>query len=178
VADTETETETDGVVPGCECIPQQDEDPENSIVRPLPPTCGESLCAEVVADCENGGKDNVCLGPPFTLEDPAALECALTALRDRTPGRLDWDYTANQGVVDQDGYILILEDGRAVRRSWSLYDLDFEAGDAELGELTDAAVFDACLVEPDDIARFDCMRSALASVTAVCNEGWSGSEAG
>ena len=65
-----------------------------------------------------------------------------------------------------------------MRRSWSLSDLDFEAGDAELGDLADAAVFDACLVETDDIARFDCMRSALASVTDVCNEGWSGSEVG
>jgi hypothetical protein len=115
--------------------------------------------------------------PPFTLEDPAALECALTALRDRTPGRIDWDYTSDRGFYSGNGYILILEDGRSVRRSWSLYDLDFDVGDAELGELEDAAVFDACLAETDDIMRFDCMRSALASVTAVCNEGWTGSKA-
>jgi hypothetical protein len=176
VADTESDTE--GVVPGCECIPQQDEDPNGSTAQPLPPTCGDSLCAEVVADCENGGKRNMCLRPPFTLEDPAALECALTALRDRTAGRLDWNYTASGGVADQFGYILILDDGRAVLRSWSIHDLEFEAEDAELGELADAATFDACLAEADDLARFDCMRNALASTTAVCNEGWSGSKAG
>lgn len=157
-------TDTDAV-PGCECIPD-DEGTHAEI--PSAPTCGEGPCPTVQGSCE------VCEEvPPVSLSvDTAALECALVALRDRTPGLITWSWDTDSGYGHDEGYLLVHEDGTAVRRSWRRLDLIFEASDAEVGELPAPAVFDACLAEPDDRARFDCLRTELATQHGVCDEGW------
>jgi hypothetical protein len=152
-----------GVEEGCACIP----------VGPQPtgepgiPVCGEMLCPEAYANC-----DGSCFETPIEIEDPGALTCALTALRDRTPGRLRWRLV--EDLKWEWGYLLILEDGRAVRRSWTQYDLGpYDTKDAVLGALSDPEVLDGCMADADDHVRFECLRTALATETAICDEGWS-----
>lgn len=166
--DADTETDTGMPIEGCECIEDQPV-PEiaNTPEVPAAPTCGQPLCSTVSGACTTK-----CFDGTFVLDDAAALTCALEALRDRTPGVVRWSFSENTGQFDDAGYILIRDDGRAVRRSWGWQDLSYVAGDAVLGELRPAAEYDACLAEPDDLMRFDCMRETLAAQEAVCDEGW------
>jgi len=171
-ADTETDTappdtETAGPIAGCECI--LDEEPKDLNSSPADPTCGEPLCNGVFGGCV----DDFCdLGAPFELEDPAALECALTALRDRTPGIVTWSFSEATGIITEDGYVLINEDGTAVRRNWVREDLTFNVYDAVLGELPPPEDYDACLADPDDLSRFNCLGATLPMELGVCDEGW------
>jgi hypothetical protein len=164
---TDTDTDTGGTLAGCECILDEAEVAEDASIPSLP-TCGEPLCGDVSGSC-----DGWCDESPFELPSPEALECALVALRDRTPGIVTWSWSGNAGQYDEDGYVLINADGTAVRRSWGWSDLLYQADQAELGALPPAEHFDACLADPDDLARFDCMRASLDSTLGVCDEGWS-----
>jgi len=170
--DTETDTappdtETAGTIAGCECI--LDEEPKDLNSSPAAPTCGEPLCNGIFGTCV----DDFCdLGAPFELSEPADLQCALTALRDRTPGIVTWSFSEGGGIVNEDGYWLINEDGTAVRRDWVREDLTFTVNDAVVGELPPPEIYDACLAEPDDYARFNCLRASLETETGVCDEGW------
>lgn len=42
-----------------------------------------------------------------------------------------------------------------------------------VGDLPPPSFYETCLAEADDLARFDCLRAALASPSGVCDEGWS-----
>lgn len=55
---------------------------------------------------------------PFVLEDSAAHECALVALRDRTPGVPTWEWSAFGGRFEDDGDVLVMDDGNAVVGHW------------------------------------------------------------
>ncbi len=110
--------------------------------------------------------------PNFVLDDPAALECALTALRDRTPGVVTWTFSEGGGQFTDSGYVLISANGSAIWRHWGWIDLFYIASDSNLGELVAPADYDECLAEPDDLTRFKCMGQVLASVSSACDEGW------
>jgi hypothetical protein len=102
-------------LPGCACIP--DDQPANSAgpQQPSAPTCGDSPCAHVEGSC-----DACAEMPPLALTvDDAALECALVALRNRTPGVLSWRWEEDGGWGVYQGYVLVNDDGSAVRREWS-----------------------------------------------------------
>lgn len=158
-------------VTGCDCI--VDETPVyDQAVPPQGPTCGESLCDVVVGSCL-GYCDEY---EPFILQDAAALQCALVALRDRTPGIVRWSWSEAGGQYDQSGYVLIHADGTAVRRAWGWHDLYYEVGAAAYGRLPSSDRYDECLAEPDDRARFDCLRDRLSMVLQVCDQGWNYSE--
>lgn len=164
---SQTSTDTGGPLAGCECI--VDEVPTDPNSGPDAPTCGESICPLVVGGCV----DDLCDGgAPFVLDDPAALECALTALRDRTPGLVTWSYSEGSGFVTQDGYLLIDDDVTVVWRDWIREDLNFTVSDAVLGELPPAATYEACLADPVDLTRFNCLTNPLATQLGVCDEGW------
>jgi len=164
---TVPETDTSGTPAGCECILDEDEERYSSSIPSLP-TCGEPLCGDVSGSC-----DGWCDETPFELPSPDALECALMALRDRTPGLVTWSWSGNGGQYDEDGYVLINPDGTAVHRSWGWSDLSYEANQASLASLPPAAHYDACLANPDDLARFDCLRAEINAILGVCDEGWS-----
>jgi hypothetical protein len=177
-SDTETDTappdtETGGPIAGCECV--LDEDPVDMCAAYTAPICGETLCPLTSGDCAEGycGK-----GGPFGLADAAALECALMALRDRTPGIVEWSLVegdpANGPTRNEDGYVLVNADGSAVRRHTTREDLGYVVSDAVLGELPPADAFDACLADPDDLARFECLRAELEPALGVCDEAWGG----
>lgn len=164
-----TSPETDTADPPAECACILDEEPADPNSEPSDPICGGSPCPRVVGECV----DAYCeLGGVFELVDPTTLECALVALRDRTPGVLTWSFDEGSGIHTDDGYLLVNADGTAVRRHWDREDLNFEVSDAVLGQLPAAAVFDACLAEPDARIRFDCLRIELEQPAATCDEGW------
>lgn len=106
------------------------------------------------------------------MENPEAMQCALQALRDRTPGIVTWRLDEIIGV--EDGYLLIHEDGTAVRRRWGPYDLLFQASSAALGELEAESHYDDCMATEDPIDQYRCLITLTES--AVCDEGWSGME--
>ena len=149
-------------IEGCECIVNQDAAGDTP---PDAPQCGEQLCPTIVLENDQSA-------PGEVIVNPEDLDSILTALRDRTPGLLSWSSSYSLGQFTNDGYILIHDDGRAVRREWGRQDLSYEVDDAQLGELEDSSVYDGCLASDDDFARFDCARRALASTEAVCDTGW------
>jgi hypothetical protein len=104
--------------------------------------------------------------------NPEAVDCALMALRDRTPGILTWHYSLNI-LVESSGYMQITEDGRGVNRRWGVDDKSFQISDAELGELSPADYYDACLAEPEAIMRYYCVTTNLVTIDDLCDEGWS-----
>jgi hypothetical protein len=162
---TDTSTDTSGEPPeACACIVDQ---PGGDSESPQLPICGELLCPEIVAQ-------SIGLVPVVNVNDPDALECAITALRDRSPGQLAWTQIS-AGDLQQSwyGYVLINEDGSVIRRTWFRSDVNLQVGDAEFGELEPPETYDACLQNPDISARFFCLETPLASVDAVCDEGWS-----
>lgn len=163
-----TESGTGGGLPGCACI--LDEEPADLDAPPAPPTCGEPSCPLVSGACADSYCD---VDVPFVLADPAALTCALSALRDRTRGIVTWSFSEGAGIHHDDGYVLVNPDGTAVRRSWSREDLSFQVSDAVVGDLPPPSFYETCLAEADDLTRFDCLRAALASPSGVCDEGWS-----
>lgn len=157
--ETETGEPDEALPPGCDCIAQQE---FGLGVTPTYPSCGEELCPQINAHWEG----------EVVIDNPELLSCALMALIERTPGVLRWHYTENDGQFEDIGYLLIHDDGSAVRRDWGAQDLAFEISDAALGELQPAAVFEACLATPDPLTRWDCLRAELESEAAICDEGY------
>jgi len=168
--DTGGDTTGDTEVLGCMCIL---DDPEGGLGdAPSLPTCGEALCPVVEAEEFDCFPD---CGPDggFMLPDPEALVCALTALRDRTPGIVRWHSSENGGQYSINGYVLIRDDGSAVRRFWGAEDLDYVVGDALFGTMPEACAFAQCLAASSAMVRFDCLRKfPLDHPLGVCDDGW------
>lgn len=146
---------------GCDCI--VDEDPVDLNSAPSGPTCGEEICPVVTGECEAPCGDGA-----FALDDPTAIECALTALRDRTPGLLRWDVSE---PAHYEGYVLIHEDGTVVRRGWAREDLTFTVSKAIHGDPWPVDYYETCMADDDD-SRFNCLATALEVVHSTCDEGW------
>lgn len=158
---------TGGAPAECACIPDDPEEGDWGDAASLP-TCGETLCPVV------DGAESFDL---FVLGTPDALTCALTALRDRTPGVIRWTWTENGGQFSDDGYVLIQADGTGVRRSWGASDLSYGVSEALHGALPVTAMFEACMMEVSDWTRFRCLMDVdIGAPTVVCDEGW-GAEA-
>lgn len=157
---------------GCACIVDETyEGLQPPDTYPSGPTCGTATCAHVQAACT--GDDSFCESlVELDATQEEALACAITALRDRTPGVLTWSLSDPAQMIDSSGYVLILEDGRAVIRDQGAQDLTGNVSNADLGALAEASVFEACLADTDDAARFDCLRRAMLSDFVVCDEGW------
>lgn len=173
---TESETETDGA-PVCPCIEPEEEGGWGD--EPSLPICGEPVCPTVeigkignapISPCDDAVKE----GDAVPLMNPEALTCALTALRDRTPGLIGWNCGDHQGDMFSDsGYVLIGADGVAIRRHWGAYDLSWTVWRAEQGALPDPDVFEQCLASGDDATRWECLRNFLmGEPILVCDELW------
>ena len=148
--------------PDCPCIPTREEGEQSS---PLEPTCGAELCPKITGGDSFGTGD-------FEITNPEALECALEALRDRTPGIIRWDAQYEGGQSESIGYVLIDADGQGFSRDWGWQDLTFIAEDALRGPLKDASAFDACLGNANPVVQLDCVRNALESTTEICDPEW------
>lgn len=131
--------EDDSLPAACECV---DGD-----------ACGPELCAAIERVAG-------------VVADEAALDCALTALRDRTPGRLRWsdrEDAAAFGVIHR---LWIVADGQAVHttsRAEDVAPICTSEGPTVTGALGPADEFAACLAEPAASARFDCLDAAATA---------------
>jgi hypothetical protein len=153
-------------MPLCPCIV---DDSVDMPPEPTSPTCVDMICPTVVgayaAFCEGMCVEGV-------MVDSAALECALVALRDRTPGLLRWQLNIEGDLYAGAGYLWIQDDGNAIWRKWEGEDLVFTATPAQIVELPASATYEQCLTE-GDVPRFECLRQTLAGPDDfVCDAGW------
>lgn len=150
----------------CPCVV---DDPGEGQEDPSLPTCAESICPLVAASyaqyCEG-----MCI--EGAVVDAAALECALVALRDRTPGLIRWRLAIEGELYYGNGYLWIRDDGTAVWRKWENEDLSYDVSPAQIVALPAGATYEQCLAA-DDATAFECVRQALAGPDdLVCDEGW------
>ena len=124
------------------------------------PGCGEPLCPPV--------KVSLGCDPPEGVEDLAALQCALEALRDREPGTIAWEHRQDCGYSIHGATISILADGAAVYSPWGGEDLSWSTGPVTLGALRDPDHFTACLAEPDPLDGFACLNSVIGEALVEC----------
>lgn len=153
--------------PACPCIV---DDPGNDWIDPSLPTCADPICPKAVAvyqlecdtDCSND--DDI---------DTEAVDCALVALRDRSPGLLLWSHEFFDSVKRTKGYLWIRGDGSAIWREWEEFDLTFTVQAAQIVELPTSEAYAQCLADPDPRHRFECLRQSLAGPdNLVCDEAW------
>ena len=161
LAACESSTDPEEVQRSCPCIPVSDDDDRMSST-PAMPDCGSELCP--VIRLSLGGVDE------YMFNNPEAIDCALEALRDGTPGLLRWQQQNDDGNTD--GYLLIQDDGTLVRRTWGLQDLAWVIDEALLGDSRPSSDFEACLANPDTTSRYDCVRNAQTSTSLTCDTGW------
>lgn len=127
--------------------------------------CGEWLCAPITLGCEIDDDCDPDLWWGVIGEEH--LECALAALRDRTPGGIQWARTTGfETGTDEEVALFIRPDG-AVLRSPS-FPNQCEAGPVTHGTLREPGYFAACLAALDARARFLCMIDALQTEDGEC----------
>lgn len=101
------------------------------------------------------------------VENPEALECALTALRDRTPGQIRVMYRYGLAdPVDQWLFLYVQADG-TVFSNEGLKSDDAYITELVHRELPAAEVFEQCLLEPDVATRVACVEMALYGSEAI-----------
>jgi hypothetical protein len=148
----------------CACIVDDPEGDWGTV--PSDPLCGETLCPTIHAVTSFWCHD-------IKVMNPDALTCALTALRDRTPGLVRWTWEGEGGISGEAGYVLIQADGTAIRRHWGGYDLTYEVSDARWGTLPSACALEMCLAAGSEEVRFECVRNfRLAPPNVTCDDGW------
>jgi hypothetical protein len=126
--------------------------------------CGEWLCGPVGLGCEQDDCDPKLW---WAVDDEADLECTLEALRDRTPGRLQWSLTFGFDVgTAEEVSVTIRADGTILRNVES--PALCRRGPNTHSTLKDAGYFTGCLAEPDARARFLCMKEAVLADVAEC----------
>ena len=140
-------------------------------------TCGTNLvcpefavqCSALDAGCPLSGGD----GSDFdaiTVDDVAALDCALLALRDGTPGRLSWAVEDHDRRSSETHYI---QSERAVfSHRVDVDDLYVLYSDVVQSNLAPVEIFDPCVAAVELRNKMKCLANATAgSVTATCAMG-------
>ena len=137
--------------------------------------CGEQLCSTVQAYESSGDGD----GDAEPLEpgqgelfvDGARLDCALEALRDRTPGRLSWDYTPSGLLGSIQGEVCIDEAGGIRHQTTTYDDLDINHSAVVYGEPKSPEQYANCL-DPSTSprARLDCLMAEPVEIERTCEE--------
>jgi hypothetical protein len=134
---------------------------------------GGSECSGAVDLCEKAFLScyGMCVDEETPDSEVEALDCVLTALRDRTPGRVTWLAGDPGGSYWKDVELAILPDGTAVRSGAMLDDLSYcpDIGTLHL-ELKAPAVFDECLTREDLDDRFRCLNQVSEVMIASCTE--------
>jgi hypothetical protein len=152
--------------PDCACLPDVAQPTGDMLATP---SCMPMLCA-VEASCE-AFRTSDCYPRESLMVDERALSCALTALRERTPGVVRWNLDVSLGFANRNGYVVILPDGRLITRSASREDRGQTLGDAIIGAPPTVASFDECLADPDLRSRFDCLVFDAGAPSVVCEDG-------
>ncbi|MBZ5709532.1 hypothetical protein [Nannocystis pusilla] len=147
----------------CPCIP---DDVGGDMTPPSPgTTCGDDVCPKILVDdiADNQGTE---------VKNPDALTCAFDALQAKTPGVIRWSYKLNYTQYDEEGYIVIRDDGTIIRRNWGQMDLDYIATDSLHGEAPTDAQLAACTAMTDLVQRFECLRTFTITEIEICDAGW------
>lgn len=141
------------VAQACECDPAIDDD------------CGPMVCATAFAVCDRG-----CVNHSVSEEED--LQCALEALRDRTPGTVAWGLNEYEIPTMDVAVVRIFADGSAAlfrRTSHVCQPKGYNStGPDNIVMLKDAAYFEGCLAEADPFARFKCMQEPVLSELSEC----------
>ncbi|MEZ4384729.1 MAG: hypothetical protein R3A79_25595, partial [Nannocystaceae bacterium] len=101
--------------------------------------------------------------------DAEAAECALIALRDRTPGLIEWRglYT---DLRERSGYTLIRADGSLLTRAWIDYDGEPLPDAAKAGEPQAADIFEACRSRTSTGEKVLYVADALDTEAILCDD--------
>lgn len=129
--------------------------------------CGLSptLCDTLVGYCDlSCGSDS---SP--AVDNESALQCALVALRDRTPGDIAWSATTcSDGPCGEGVLLRILADGTALRYPSLETIFCTSNGPDTHNTLKEPDYFKGCLAKPDPGERFLCVIDATATELAEC----------
>ncbi len=121
--------------------------------------CRWGCVSEYICDAVRFLGQDESTSKPYTLDDPSAATCVLTALRDGTPGTVSW-YATGAAVPGQfsHGTRLYIRANRVVLSEWHEYaDSPLSADSRGPSVLADATIFTACLTETDPDAIWDCL---------------------
>jgi hypothetical protein len=146
------------------CHPDPANDPRcPSACASQEPPGGKWECGDLPQPCPSVGFQTPAsfnIGPPYKVTDPAAVACALQALRDGKPGRYSWGAGSNGGPGVDAGSDVIVRPGRVVLTTESWH-RDLESGTySHLSRLQDPAYFTACLQATGD-AIYGCFAGAI-----------------
>jgi len=151
-ADTGTTSPTDptegALDPACSCLETD--------------SCGPEICKSVGLDCEE-----TCPADQ-PVDDEAALQCALEALRDRKPGRIGWYTRENFGQYAYGTDVYIQPEGDAVVTRGGGADLCSYSGPDARHSLEAPDYFAECLTLASGRERFDCMTDGLLAQLVEC----------
>ena len=120
-----------------------------------------TICPTVTVDCPRPNQDLYSCESALVI-DSAALTCALTAMRDRTPGRFIIEGLRNPGWFFDPpvSAVRLLGDERAA--TTVCYGTDTGTKwDAPTSTLAPPAHFEDCLAKSSDFARHDCALAGL-----------------
>jgi hypothetical protein len=126
------------------------------------------MCPVVTAICP--GIPDLYLCRADLVFDEPALQCAIEALRDGTPGRIQISEIDYQGQFSpgSDALVHVLEDRMAVRLGCTFNDAAPPTpGSPRVYTLADPAYFTACLDEPVPVDRYTCMLAGLGEGTEL-----------
>lgn len=141
----------------CDCIPS------TFTAATIDDSCGQALLCDLVTKAvETGAPDQI------VEVDAAALDCALTALTEGTPGLIRWREDFEGGVDTNSGYVLIRDDGLALWREDENYDLGGVTSEARLFDLSASSAYDSCVGQSDDSAGFDCLQAPPQQSVDIC----------
>lgn len=129
--------------------------------------CEGPICPPITATCLHDSY-GLCVDWKY---DEAAIECALVALRDGTPGSVRWTFSSLDGIRTQSGSLYISTDRRALRRDSYTEDLDWGVSDTAVWQLQEPDFFASCLLHVDPCARLECIYSATLTTIALCEPG-------
>lgn len=116
------------------------------------PGVKNTLCATIEVTCMEGQD----------LADPAALACALAAMRDRTSGKISL-YTCENAGQNSSEYVWELRaDGTARRHYGGQSDFCSLQGRVEEVMLAEPAFYADCLDQPDWQSQIDCLLEATS----------------
>jgi hypothetical protein len=109
----------------------------------------------------------------LSINDEAALDCILTALRDGTQGTLTWQHRNMKGYAYLEQTVHILPDRGVLYSALDVNDQAGEWSDVTRETLVAPADFDACLQAVDLPERLSCLlpKPTDGEVLELCTEG-------
>lgn len=149
--DTDTGSSTDPTEgpldPACSCLEDD--------------SCGAEICKQVGLVC---GEE--CFGDA-TVDDEAALQCTLEALRDRKPGRVSW-HDSPSFTTTYNTRVYVQAEGDAIVEEGGGADLCSYSGPDVRRKLKEPAYFADCLTLATSNERFACMADGFGEQVVEC----------